>query len=76
MLFDLESEQKASYHAKFLTFLSINVLCIIVGINRVQLLGRVGVEPRVFGRESQLVSFPLGTSQRFKVNNEDGSGTH
>ena len=40
-----------------------------------QLLGRVGVDPRVFGKERQIVSFPLGTTVRYKVNNDDGSGT-
>ena len=44
-------------------------------LNRVQLLGRVGTEPKVFGAGSQLVAFPLGTTRRYKVNNEDDSGT-
>ena len=72
MLFDLESKQNLLMQSSLQSV----CFCIIVGVNRVQLLGRVGVEPRVFGRESQLVSFPLGTSQRFRVNNEDGSGIH
>ena len=37
-------------------------------------MGRVGVEPKVFGKEGQLVSFPLGTTMRYRVNNDDGSG--
>ena len=45
------------------------------GINNVQLLGRVGIDPRIFGKERQIVSFPLGTTVRYKVNNDDGSGT-
>ena len=45
------------------------------GINHVQLLGRVGVEPKVFGKDGNLVSFPLGTTLRYRANNADGSGT-
>ena len=45
------------------------------GVNDVKLLGRVGLDPKVFGKERHIVSFPLGTTIRYRVNNADGSGT-
>lgn len=47
----------------------------ILGINKVQLLGRVGNIPKEFQNESRrLVAFPLATVSSFRTRNEDGTG--
>ncbi len=42
-------------------------------MNKVQLLGRIGTDPKMHGTERTMVSFPLATHYYFKVSNEDGS---
>ena len=47
----------------------------ITDINNVQLLGRVGADPREVGREDRpMVLFSLATDKHYKVTNDDGSG--
>ncbi len=43
-------------------------------MNKVQLLGRIGTEPKMYGTERTMVSFPLATHFYFKVTGDDGVG--
>ena len=47
------------------------------GLNKVQLLGRVGNVPKEFTNSTtgkKMVAFPLVTSNSFRVRNPDGTG--
>lgn len=55
--------------------LVISHLFYFAGINRIQLLGRVGRTPAQFGMEPRTtVAFSLATNRAVKVTKEDGTG--
>ena len=51
------------------------LLCVPVVLNVVQLLGRVGANPKIVGPEERpFVMFPLATNYTVKTKEENGSG--
>ena len=47
--------------------------CLYAGINRVQLLGRVGRDPEQRGDVHPIITFPLATSQNVRSSTEEES---